>query len=110
MIILSDELNQLNNKILTMGLLVENAMAGAVKALLDRDAELAREVIKNDMAINTLDIEIDEKAMELIALMQPVAGDMRLVVTAMKLTTDIERIGDKAASIAKRAIEPEHGA
>lgn len=109
MIQLNNELEDLNNKILKMGGLVETAIHKSIRALLDNDTQLAQEVRDEENIINALDVEIDKKSMDLIALMQPVAGDMRFVVTAMKLTTDLERIGDKAADIAKRVIELNKG-
>lgn len=109
MIQLNNELEDLNNKILAMGGLVETAIHKSMRALIENNTQLAQEVREEENTINALDIEIDKKAMDLIALMQPVAGDMRLVVTAMKLTTDLERIGDKAADIAKRVIELNKG-
>ncbi len=66
---------------------------------------LRRKVIDNDRLINTLDVEIDEESIRLIALRQPMAGDLRFITTAMKITTDLERMGDLAVNIAERAIE-----
>lgn len=102
---LDDELKTLREKILKMGYMVENAIRDSVKALVERDSLLAKEVIKNDHLINAMDVQIDEECVRLIALRQPLAGDLRLITTAMKITTDLERMGDMAVNIAERAIE-----
>jgi len=105
MSIFDDELRNLKEKILKMGLLVEAAIRDSIKALVERDSDLAREVIKKDHQINALDVEIDEECIRLIALRQPKAGDLRFITTAMKITTDLERMGDLAEDICERAIE-----
>jgi len=88
-----------------MGSLAETAVRDSIKSLIDRDNELARDVIRRDRQINALDVEIDEECIRLIALRQPMAGDLRFITTAMKITTDLERIGDLAGGISERAIE-----
>lgn len=105
MTIFEDELRNLKERILKMGFLVETAIRDSVKSLVDRDSELAREVIRRDHQINALDVEIDEECIRLIALRQPKAGDLRFITTAMKITTDLERMGDLAEDISERAIE-----
>jgi phosphate transport system protein len=105
MAIFDDELQHLKGKLLKMGSLVEDAIKISIQALLDRDNTLAQRIIENDHLINTLDVEIDEESIRLIALRQPKAGDLRFITTAMKITTDIERMGDLAVDIAERAIE-----
>ncbi len=105
MAIFDEELRNLKEKILKMGLLVEAAIRDSIKSLVDRDTELAREVIRRDHQINALDVEIDEECIRLIALRQPKAGDLRFVTTAMKITTDLERMGDLAEDICERAVE-----
>lgn len=105
MTIFEDELRNLKERILKMGSLVEIAIRDSVRALVDRDSELAREVIRRDHQINALDVEIDEECIRLIALRQPKAGDLRFITTAMKITTDLERMGDLAEDISERAIE-----
>ncbi len=105
MTVFDDELQQLKEKILRMGSLVEDALKSSVQALVERDNAVARRVIENDRIINTLDVEIDEESIRLIALRQPKAGDLRFITTAMKITTDLERMGDLAVNIAERAIE-----
>lgn len=105
MTVFDDELQHLKGKLLKMGSLVEDAIKTSIQALLDRDNALAQRIIVNDHLINTLDVEIDEESIRLIALRQPKAGDLRFITTAMKITTDIERMGDLAVDIAERAIE-----
>lgn len=105
MSVFDDELRNLKEKVLKMGLLVEAAIRDSIKSLVERDSDLAREVIKKDHQINALDVEIDEECIRLIALRQPKAGDLRFITTAMKITTDLERMGDLAEDICERAIE-----
>jgi phosphate transport system protein len=76
-----------------------------MQALLSRDDDLAREVIERDRQVNQYDVEVDEKCVELLALNQPAASDLRFITTAMKIVTDLERIGDQAVNIAQRALE-----
>jgi phosphate transport system protein len=92
-------------KMLKLGLLVETAVNNSVRSLVERDSALAGEVIKNDHLINALEVEIDEECVRLIALRQPKAGDLRFIITTMKIVTDLERIGDLAVNIAERACE-----
>jgi phosphate transport system protein len=103
--IFDDELKILRERILKLGSMVESAIRDSVKALVERDSELAKEVVKRDHLVNALDVGIDEECVRLIALRQPMARDLRLITTAMKITTDLERMGDLAVNIAERAIE-----
>lgn len=103
--ILDEEIKALKEMILKMGLLVEKAISDSVKALVERDSALANDVIKKDHDINALDVEIDEDCIRLVALRQPKAGDLRFITTAMKITTDLERMGDLAVDICERALE-----
>jgi len=105
MAIFDEELKDLRERVLKLGCMVENAIRDSVKALVERDSELAKEVIKRDHLINAIDVGIDEECVRLIALRQPLARDLRLITTAMKITTDLERMGDMAVNIAERAIE-----
>jgi len=105
MSIFDDELQQLKEKILKMGSLVEDAIKNSIHALVNRDNTLAVKVIDNDKIVNMLDVEIDEESIRLIALRQPKASDLRFITTAMKITTDLERMGDLAVNIAERALE-----
>jgi phosphate transport system protein len=102
---LDDELGQLKDRLLRMGALVESQVSDAVRALVERDSELARRTIAGDHRVNAMDVEIDEDCVNLLALRQPAARDLRFVTTAMKITTDLERIGDLAEDICERAIE-----
>jgi len=105
MAIFDDELNALRERVLKLGSMVETAISDSVKSLVERDSDLAREVITKDHLINALDVEIDEECIRLIALRQPMARDLRFITTAMKITTDLERMGDLAENIAERAVE-----
>src|SRR4030042_4474869 len=103
--IFDDELMALKERVLKIGSMVEAAIHDSVKSLVERNSDLAREVIERDHLINTLEVKIDEECIRLIALRQPKAGDLRFITTAMKITTDLERMGDLAVNIAERAIE-----
>ena len=105
MSIFDEELKALREKVLKLGSMVEDAVRDSVRALVDRDSDLAKEVVKRDHLINALDVGIDEECVRLIALRQPMAKDLRLITTTMKITTDLERMGDLAVNIAERAIE-----
>ncbi len=105
MAIFDEELKELREKVLKLGYMVESAIRDSVKSLMDRDSELAKEVITRDHLINALDVGIDEECVRLIALRQPMARDLRFITTTMKITTDLERMGDLAVNIAERAIE-----
>ena len=91
--------------VLRMGALVEGQVKDSVRALVERNDEMAGNVIEKDHQVNALDVQIDEECIKLIALMQPKAGDLRFITTAMKITTDLERMGDQAVNIAERALE-----
>ena len=105
MTVFDEELQHLKEKLLRMGSLVEDAIKNSSHALVERDNALAQKVIDNDRLVNTLDVEIDEESIRLIALRQPKATDLRFITMAMKITTDLERMGDFAVNIAERAIE-----
>jgi len=96
-----DELNLLKEKVLTMGGLVEKAVRRSMKSLLEQDAKRARKVIERDTAINTLELQIDEMTRNILALRQPAAGDLRFIITTIKIVTDLERAGDLAETIAE---------
>ena len=99
------QLEKLRASVLEMGGLVEDQIAQAMRALTTRDQDLARATIERDHMVNRLDVEIDDLAIKLLALHQPAARDLRLITTALKVTTDLERIGDLAEHIAERAQE-----
>lgn len=105
MSVFDDELQCLKEKLLRMGGFVEDAIKNSIKSLVERDNALAVKVIDNDRLVNTLDVEIDEESIRLIALRQPKATDLRFITIAMKITTDLERMGDLAVNIAERALE-----
>jgi phosphate transport system protein len=88
-----------------MGGLVEDQIQKAVKSLVDRDSELAAVIIERDHEVNRLDVEIDELCIKLLALHQPAGRDLRFITTGLKITTDLERIGDMAVNICERALE-----
>ena len=97
------ELALIQNDLMTMGQLVTQALADAVEALKTKNKELADSVIAGDDKIDEMQVIIEDKTVELIALQQPIAKDLRILSTAMKMTTDLERIGDHAKKIAKIA-------
>lgn len=99
------ELKELKESILYEGGLVENSIRGAIKALLERNSDISREVIKNDALINEKEVEIDEFCLKLLALRQPAAKDLRFITTAIKINYDLERIGDMAVNICERVLE-----
>jgi phosphate transport system protein len=100
-----EELEALKQTLLAMGGLVEDQIRRVMKALLERDDVVAQEVIERDRQVNTYDVEVDEQCVSLLALNQPAAGDLRFITTAMKIVTDLERIGDQAVNIAQRVLE-----
>ncbi len=100
-----EELAALKSKILQMGALVEEQIQEALRALVNRDEVLARKVIENDRRVNTFDVEVDEACLELLALYQPAARDLRFITTAMKISTELERMSDLAENICERVIE-----
>jgi len=99
------ELNDLKQSILVMGGKVELMIANSVKSLVERDTALAERTIAMDHEVNTAEVAIDERCMELLALRQPAARDLRFITIALKIVTDLERMGDQCANIAKRARE-----
>src|SRR5262245_63256056 len=100
-----EELEALKQTLLAMGGLVEDQIRRVMRALTERDDALAREVIDRDRQVNAYDVEVDEQCVELLALHQPAASDLRFITTAMKIVTDLERIGDQAVNIAQRVLE-----
>ncbi len=100
-----EELKVLKEKLLEMASRAEEQIATAVRGLKDREEALACQVLDREEAINLLDIEIDEMCMRLLALRQPMATDLRFITSAMKISSDVERIGDLAVNIAERTID-----
>jgi phosphate transport system protein len=102
------ELRTLRERLCAMGGRCEQQITLAMQSLAERDDELARKVIDNDMAIDRDENEVDELALQILATRQPVASDLRFITMSLKFVTDLERIGDLAAGIAKRALEINH--
>jgi len=98
------ELAALKEKLLTMASKAEAAVNNAIKALVDRDDDLARSVKEEDNALDQLEIEVDEVAIGLLSK-APLASDLRLITVAMKISHDLERVGDEATTISRRAVE-----
>jgi len=98
------ELEELKESLLTMAALVEEAIGDAVRSLVKRDSDLAKKTFELEERINKLEIALDEMCLKLLALRQPMAADLRFITSAMKITTDLERMGDQAVNIAERAI------
>ncbi|HXA04752.1 MAG TPA: phosphate signaling complex protein PhoU [Bryobacteraceae bacterium] len=105
-----EELEDLQGRLLEMGSLVESAIHHSVMALVERSEEMARQVLRNEDRINHLEVEIDELAVRLLALQQPMAKDLRLLTAAIKINTDLERMGDLAVNIVERALALMHRA
>jgi len=98
------ELNKLKEHLLKMAGLAERAIRNGVEALMNRDTPLAEKTIAADQAINQMEILIDEECLKLLALHQPMAADLRFITSAMRINTELERIGDQAVNIAERAV------
>ncbi len=99
-----EELEQLKTKLLEMSSLVEAAIQRSITAVTQKDRSAAEEVFRNEARINQIEIDIDEFAVNLLALHQPMAADLRLIVAALKINTDLERMGDLSVNIAQRAL------
>lgn len=99
------ELKDLRDKLLAMGGKVEAAIAASVRAITERDGDLALRVKASDAEVNRLEVEIDGACRRLLALRQPAASDLRFITTALKIVTDLERMGDLAVNISERAID-----
>lgn len=99
------DIEEIKDLLLRMGAMVEDSIAQSIRALLERDTRLAEEVIQRDDEIDRMEVEIDQRTIELIAKMQPTATDLRFVATAMKITPELERIADLAQDVCERVIE-----
>jgi phosphate transport system protein len=97
------DLEDLQRRVVAMASAVEQAVEGAIHALFERDAELARKLMDGDTPIDLEENEIEEDCLKILALHQPVAGDLRRVTAVLKINTDLERMGDLAVNIAERA-------
>jgi phosphate transport system protein len=98
------ELEELKQNLLRMAALVQEALNEAVQSLVRRDSDLAQKTFAGEDRINKLEIEIEDMCLKLLALRQPMAADLRFITSAMKIITDLERMGDQAINIAERAI------
>ncbi|MFT7184840.1 MAG: phosphate transport system protein [Pseudohongiellaceae bacterium] len=101
----NNELEHIKNHLLEMGGLVESQVSGAIKAIMDADSQLAINVRDADKRINQMEVDIDEECTRIIAQRQPAASDLRFVISVIKVVTDLERIGDESAKIARQAIK-----
>jgi phosphate transport system protein len=99
------ELYEIREKLLEMGGKVEMMINNAMKSLVERDSDLAERTIAFDHEINHLEVEIDEKCLQVLATRQPAARDLRFITLALKIVTDLERIGDQCVAVANRAME-----
>lgn len=99
-----EQLNRLKSTIARMGGLAENQISNAIEALVKRDSDLAANVVEGDQKIDDMEREIDDQAVQMLALRQPMASDLRSIVAAIRIASDVERIADYAANVAKRAI------
>jgi phosphate transport system protein len=97
------QIDALKQKILDVGAMVEESVAKAISALINRDAAMAERIISDDDVIDHMEVEVEEECLKILALYQPVAADLRFVVAALKINNDLERMGDIAKNIAKRA-------
>ena len=99
-----EQLTLLHNSLIEMGALVEHAIAGATKALISQDAEIAEKIIRDEYLVDEKEKEIESLCLKLLLNQQPVARDLRQISTALKMITDIERIGDQAADISELCV------
>jgi phosphate transport system protein len=99
------DIQKLTEMLLRLGAMVEDSISGSIRALQERDTELAEKVIASDEDIDALELEIDQATIELIAMMQPAAVDLRFVAAIMKITPDLERMGDLAQDVCERVVE-----
>ncbi|MDD3642326.1 MAG: phosphate signaling complex protein PhoU [Candidatus Krumholzibacteria bacterium] len=98
------EIEKLKREILALGAVVEESLHNAVSALERRDPELARQTIDGDPAIDQMEVDVEENCLKVLALHQPVARDLRLIIAILKINNDLERVGDLAVNIAERAL------
>src|SRR6187549_3238609 len=98
-----EDLSQLKSRLLEMGGLAEDRLRSAVRGLVDRDLAQLDKVLRGDGALNQLHIEVDDRCFKLLALQQPMAADLRAIVSAVKINSDLERVGDLAVNIAEAA-------
>jgi phosphate transport system protein len=106
----NEELEAIRNKVLEMGGIVEDQLGRAVKALVEGNTKMAKQVVADDYRVNALEVEIDEECTRIVARRQPAASDLRLVMAVIKTITDLERIGDEAKRVARMVEEELNGA
>jgi phosphate transport system protein len=99
------ELEELKRSLLQMAAMAENAVAKSILSVTSRNSDLARDVITDDININRMELAIEDMAFKILALRQPLATDLRLTIAAIRIATELERIGDQAVNIAERALE-----
>ncbi|OJG35721.1 phosphate transport system regulatory protein PhoU [Enterococcus devriesei] len=99
-----EDLLNLHNQFYEMGMMVSSAVHKSVRSYIDHDKKLAQEVIDHDVEINDMEVRLEKKSFEMIALQQPVTTDLRTIITIMKASSDLERMGDHAVSVAKSTI------
>ena len=99
-----EQLEKLHNQFYEMGTAVNRSIRQSVRSFVEHDKTLAQEVIENDSTINELEVSLERKSFEMIALQQPMASDLRRIITVMKASSDLERIGDHAVSISQATI------
>jgi len=102
---LERDLKRLEKELWDLGALVEDSINRAIAALVQRRPELAEEVVQGDMRIDEKEIQVEEECLKVLALHQPVAGDLRFIIMVLKVNNDLERMGDLAVNIAERAIQ-----
>ncbi len=103
------QVDQLKERILRVGTLVEEAISKSITALIKRDVQLAQRVAASDEQIDRMEVEVEEECLKILALYQPVAADLRFVVAVLKINNDLERMGDLAKNIAKRVAQLANG-
>ncbi|MGQ9604463.1 MAG: phosphate signaling complex protein PhoU [bacterium] len=102
---LDDEMAELKTDVLRMGTMVEEVIFKSIESLRHRDADMAKDIIVGDRIIDSLELKIEEKCLDLLALQQPLAFDLRFITMAMKITAELERMADLAVDIAQRVLE-----
>ncbi len=100
-----EELDGLRQGLLHMAALAETAVGKSIQSVVNRDNDLARDIIIDDINLNRMELDLEDRAFKLLALRQPLAADLRLIVASMRIATQLERIGDQAVNIAERALE-----
>lgn len=103
------ELDKTRKRILSLGALVEDRFRLATEAIQDLDTRIAEEIIRKDIEVDNLEVEIEEECLKVLALYQPVAGDLRFMIAVIKINNDLERIGDQAVNIAQRVLSIARG-